>query len=86
MAYLYRSGSYELNSHHTLLSRPWQKDKLSHNANHVNGNKRRKLDTIDKNISNGQNAPSTNQVSTYNRFEILESIHDSMEETETLPF
>jgi hypothetical protein len=85
MAYLSRSGSYELNCNRTLLPSPWQKDNLSHIANHINGSKRRKLDTIDRNINNGQNAPPTNQVTTYNRFEILESIHDSMEETETLP-
>jgi hypothetical protein len=57
----------------------------SHNANHINGSKRRKLDIIDKNINNGQNAPSTNHITTYNRYEILESIHDSMDDTETLP-
>jgi hypothetical protein len=85
MAHLPRSGSYELNCNRTLPPPPWQKDNLPHIDNHINNSRKRKLDTINKNINTSQNAPATNHITTYNRYEILESMHDSMEGTETLP-
>jgi hypothetical protein len=84
MAHLSRSGSYELNCNRILLPPPWQKDNLPHIANHINNSKKRKLDTINKNINTSQNAPSTNHITNYNRFDILESIHDFIDDTETL--
>ena len=46
--------------------------------------KKRKPDTVNKNANTNQNEPLTNHVTTYNRFEILESTDDCMNVVETL--
>jgi hypothetical protein len=68
-------NSLEQSYNRFILFPPWQKDKLSHLPNHKNDNKKRKLDSHNKNIC----------ISTYNRFELLESTHDCMDVIETSP-
>jgi hypothetical protein len=48
---------------------------MSHLPNHTNDNKKHKLDSPNKNIN----------ISTYNRFELLESTYDTMDVIETSP-
>jgi hypothetical protein len=70
-----RTSSLEQSYNRFILPPPWQKDKLSHLPNHTNNNRKRTLDSPDKNIN----------ISTYNRFELLESTHDSVDVIETSP-
>jgi hypothetical protein len=75
MAQTSRTISLEQSYNRFILPPPWQKDNLSHLQKHTNDNKKRKPDSPNKNIN----------ISTYNRFELLESTHDSMNVIETSP-
>ena len=46
--------------------------------------KKRKLETIKTNVNKSQTKPPASQVTTYNRFSILETTEDSMNTTETV--
>jgi hypothetical protein len=65
------TSSLEQSYNRFILPPPWQKGKLSHLPNQ----QKRKLDSPNKNIN----------ISTYNRFELLESTHDTMDVIETSP-
>ena len=81
MAQVTRSD--EQNYNHTVLLPTWQKDNISHVSNHTNKIKKRKLDSVKKNVNTSQNEPSTSHVTTYNKFAILESTDDAMDVVET---
>jgi hypothetical protein len=75
MAQTSGTSSLEQSYNRFILPSPWQKDKLSHLPNHTNDNKKRKLDSPNKNMN----------ISTYNSFELLESTHDSIDIIKTSP-
>ena len=81
MALSFPTGSPELNYNTAIFPPPWQEGNTSIliNDHHT---KKRKLEPTKTNVNKSQTKPSASQVTTYNRFSILESTEDSMITTE----
>ena len=81
MAQTSQTGSPELSYNTAVLPPPWQRGNtfLFANDQHM---KKRKLETIKTNVTKSQTKPPASQVTTYNRFSILETTEDSMNTTE----
>ena len=81
MALSFPTGSPELNYNTAIFLPPWQEGNTSIlvNDHHT---KKRKLEPTKTNVNKSQTKPSASQVTTYNRFSILESTEDSMITTE----
>jgi hypothetical protein len=73
MTQTFRTSSFEQSYNGWILPPPWQKDEPPYLLNHINDNKKHKLDSPNKDIN----------ISTYDRFEILKSTHHSVDTTET---
>ena len=83
MALTFQTGSPELNYNTAVLPPPWQRGNTSLFANDQH-TKKRKLKAIKTNVNKSQAKPPASQVTTYNRFSILETTEDSMNTTETV--
>ena len=83
MAQTSQTGSPELSYNTAVLPPPWQRGNTSLFANDQH-TKKRKLETIKTNVNKSQTKPPASQVTTYNRFSILETTEDSMNTTETV--
>ena len=81
MAQTSQTGSPELSYNTAVLPPPWQRGNTSLFANDQHM-KKRKLETIKTNVTKSQTKPPASQVTTYNRFSILETTEDSMNTTE----
>ena len=79
-----QTDSPELSYNSAVLPLPWQRDNTSLFSNDPKHTKKRKLETIKINANKSQTKPPASQVTTYNRFSILESTDDSMDTTETV--
>ena len=84
MALTFQPGSPELNYNTAVLPPPWQKGNTSLFANDQH-TKKRKLEPIKTNVNKSQVKPPTSQVTTYNRFSMLET-QDSINTTETVNY
>ena len=83
MAQSSQTGSPELSYDSTSLSPPWQRGNTSLFANDPH-TKKRKLEAFKMNASKSQTNPPASQVTTYNRFSILETTENSMDTTEAV--
>ena len=83
MAQSFQTGSPELSYDSTSLSPPWQRGNTSLFANDPH-TKKRKLEAFKMNASKSQTNPPASQVTTYNRFSILETTENSMDTTEAV--
>ena len=75
------TGSPELNYHTAIFPPPWQEGNTSILVNDQH-TKKRKLEPTKTNVNKNQTKPSASQVTTYNRFSILEYTEDPMITTE----
>ena len=83
MAQSSQTGSPELSYNSATLAPPWQRDNTSLFANDPHS-KKRKLEAFKMNASKSQTNPPASQVTTNNRFAILETTEESMDTTETV--
>ena len=83
MAQSSQTGSTELSYNSAALPPPWQRGKTSLFANDPH-TKKRKLEAIRINVSKRQTNPPASQVTTHNRFAILETTEDAMDITEAV--
>ena len=83
MALTFQTDSPELNYNTAVLPPPWQRGNTSLFANDQH-TKKRKLEPIKTNVNKSQAKLQASQVTTYNRFSILETTKDSMNTTETV--
>ena len=83
MAQTFQTGLPELSYNTAVPPPPWQRGNtlLLANDQHT---KKRKLETIKTNVNKSPTKPPASQVTTYNRFSILETTEDSMNTTETV--
>ena len=81
MALSFPTGSPELNYNTAIFPPPWKEGNTSILVND-HRTKKRKLEPTKTNVNKSQTKPSASQVTTYNRFSILESTEDSMITTE----
>ena len=81
MALSFPTGSPELNYNSAAFPPPWQEGNTSILVNDQH-TKKRKLEPTKTNVNKNQTKPSASQVTTYNRFSILESTEDPMITTE----
>ena len=83
MALTFQTGSSELNYNTAVLTPPWQRGNTSPLVNDHHSRKR-KLEPIKTNMNKSQAKPPASQVTTFNRFSILETTEDSMNTTQTV--
>ena len=83
MALSFPTGSPELNYNSAAFPPPWQGGNTSIlvNDHHT---KKRKLEPTKTNVNKSQTKPPASQVTTFNRFSILESTEDSMNTNEKI--
>ena len=81
MALSFPTGSPELNYNTAIFPPPWQEGNTSIlvNDHHT---KKRKLEPTKTNVNKSQTKPPASQVTTFNRFSILEPTENSMNTTE----
>ena len=80
MAQSSQTGSTELSHNNAALPPPWQRGNTPLFANDPH-TKKRKLEAIKINVSKRQTNPPASQVTTHNRFAILEATDDAMDTT-----
>ena len=78
MAQSSQTGATERSFNNAALPPPWQRGKTSLFANDPH-TKKRKLEAFKTNASKSQTNPLASQVTTYNRFAILETTEDAMD-------
>ena len=83
MAQSSQTGATERSFNNAALPPPWQRGKTSLFANDPH-TKKRKLEAFKTNASKSQTNPLASQVTTYNRFAILETTEDAMDITEAV--
>ena len=83
MALTFQTDSPELNYNTAVFPPPWQGGKTSLLANDHHS-KKRKLEPIKTNVNKSQAKLPASQVTTFNRFSILETTEDSMNTTKTV--
>ena len=83
MAQSSQTGSPELSYNSAALPPPWQRGNTSLFVNDPH-TKKRKLQAFTTNVSKSQTNPPASQVTTHNRFAILETTEDSMDITEAV--
>ena len=86
MAQSSQTGSTELSYNSAALPPPWQRGKTSLFANDPH-TKKRKLEALNwskTNVKKSQTNPPASQVTTHNRFSILEATEDAMDITEAV--
>ena len=83
MAQSSQTGSPELSCNSAALPPTWQRGKTSLFANDLHTQKR-KLEAFKTNANKSQTNPPASQVTTYNRFAILETTEDAMDITEAV--
>ena len=81
MALTFQTGSPELNYNTAVFPPPWQGGNTSLLVNDHHS-KKRKLEPIRTNVNKSQAKPPASQVTTFNRFSILETTEDTMNTTE----
>ena len=81
MALSFQTGSPELNYNTAVFPPPWQGGNTSILVNDHHSRKR-KLEPTKTNVNKCQTKPPVSQVTTFNRFSILESTEDPMNTTE----
>ena len=79
MAQSFQTGSTELSHNNAALPHPWQRGITTLFANDPH-TKKRKLEAIRTNVSKRQTNPPASQVTTHNRFAILE-VDDAVDTT-----
>ena len=81
MALTFQTGSPELNYNTVVFPPPWQGGNTSLLVND-HRSKKRKREPTKTNVNKSQAKPPASQVTTFNRFSILETTEDSMNTTE----